>query len=256
MSLFEVVYKTNFVWFNAMASKETQPSVSEFDPETLSLATMSKSQEATTSSDNGKPLNPDLPDAQPHDDPQVRQVRQRILTEKGLEYQQQVHQRALRTAIKAWQRKVDLADDVLADCDDVKHLSSFRDELLSLLNKVQNAAKQLSEFAEVSEPIQRLEDETRHCRKAINDQIKNLKDVARSTSSKRTKSSTVSRATSRSSKALKLETAARAAELEVQLRLHEAEQQQKAALLQQEAQLARLQIEKNLEIERAKLRAI
>ena len=53
-------------------------------------------------------------------------TRPQVLTERGLEFQLQLRARSLRTAINKWRRKVDKAEDRLADCDDVDTLINQR----------------------------------------------------------------------------------------------------------------------------------
>ena len=175
-----------------------------------------------------------------------RSTRPQVLTERGLEFQQQLRARSLRTAINKWRRKIDEAEDRLADCDNVNTLINQRNDLSSFLGEVQAAAESLSEVAMFPEPVDRFEDETRQLRKAINGKIKELRDEARSATSKRSKGSNKEpRASSRSSKSMKLEVATKAAEFEVQLRYHD-----------EEATLSKLRIKKDLEIAQAKLGVI
>ena len=123
-----------------------------------------------------------------------------VPTAKGLEYQQQTRARALRSAITKWRRKMDVTENILADCEDVSTLSRHRDELSVCLNKIQTAEVPLSELCEADEPIDSLEDETRQLRKRLNSKITYLKDEVRSTISRRSKgSSKLSRALTHSS---------------------------------------------------------
>ena len=184
------------------------------------------------------------------DNVQMRSVRPRVPTQRGLEYQQQIRQRDLRLAINRWRRKMDQVEDILTDCEDVTILSSQRDQLSSSLDEVQAAASNLSNVAVVDEPIDRYEDETRQLRKGINIKINHIKEETRSVASRKSKGSTkVSRTSTRSSKSMKLEVAAKAAELEVQLRFHDEEQRQ-------EATLSKFRMKRDLEIARAKLGVI
>ena len=129
-----------------------------------------------------------------------RSTRPRVSTAKGLEYQQQTRAQALRSAIIKWRRKMDVAEDILADCEDVSILSRHRDELSVSLNEIHTAAVTLSELCKVDEPIDALEDETRQLRKRLNSKKTYLKDEIRSTISRRSKgSSKLSRALTHSS---------------------------------------------------------
>ena len=176
-------------------------------------------------------------------------------TEKRLQYQ---------TAIRNWYREFDAADDNLADSDDIQSLITFRTRIVSALDELQLASFNLAEVANVPEPILRFENETRQLRHSFNERIKSLKGLSCSDGSNVSETeSQKSKATSYGSQPAQIEAAVKAAEYEVQLRLHDDEQrytaalmQQKAALLKQEAELSKFQLQKHLQIERAKLRAI
>ena len=125
-----------------------------------------------------------------------RSTRPRVITERGLEFQQQLRARSIRIAINRWRRKIDKAEDRLADCNNVNRLVDQRNDLSSSLGEVQAATESLSKCAMFPEPVDRFENETRQLRKAINGKIKELRDEAHSTSSER--SNKGSRASSRS----------------------------------------------------------
>ena len=179
-----------------------------------------------------------------------RSTRPRVPTVKGLEYQQDIRKRALRSAITKWRHRLDEAEDLLVDCEDAQILTRERDQLSTLFREVQNAAGSLSEVTSVEDPIDQFEEESRQFRKRINGRINELKEEVRSMTSRRSKgSSKWSRTSSRSSKTLKLEAAAKAAELRVQLRYHEEE----AA---RETEFSKFKLKKELEITTARLQAI
>ena len=175
-----------------------------------------------------------------------RSTRPRVPTAKGLEYQQDIRKRALRSAITKWRHRLDEAEDLLVDCEDAQILTTERDQLSTLFKEVQNAAGSMSEVTSVEDPIDQFEEESRQFRKRINGRINELKEEVRSMMSRRSKgSSKWSRTSSRSSKTLKLEAAAKAAELRVQLRYHE-----------EEAEFSKFKLKKELEITTARLQAI
>ena len=177
-----------------------------------------------------------------------RVVRPRVPTERGLEYQREIRQRNLRSAIAKWKRKAGDLSDLLADCEDINVLANQRRDLLSLLDEVESAAESLSQVSIVEEQIETIQNRTEQLRMEINSKIRELKDEIRSTSSQRSKFSSRAssgRSSSRSAKAMKLEAAAKAVEMEVQLKYHSAEQEHK-----------RVQIQKELEIAKARLQVI
>ena len=175
-----------------------------------------------------------------------RSTRPRVPTSKGLEYQQDIRKRALRSAVTKWRHRLDAAEDLLVDCEDAQILTRERDQLSTLFKEVQNAAGSLSEVTTVEDPIDQFEEESRQFRKRINGRINELKEEVRSMMSRRSKgSSKWSRTSSRSSKTLKLEAAAKAAELRAQLRYHE-----------KEAEFSKFKLKKELEITTARLQAI
>ena len=65
---------------------------------------------------------------------------QRVLTERGLEYQQQLRARSLRSTIIRCRRKLDEAEDLVVDSEDPVILTRERDELPAILREVQTAA--------------------------------------------------------------------------------------------------------------------
>ena len=231
---------------------------------TLSKTTSSLVCDEVPSSDNGLAAHVPERDNQVPIVQKHESKRMRTPTEKGLQYQIDSKTKLYQTALRKWHREFDNANDNLADSDDIQSLSSCRTRIVSAFEELQLASFNLAEVSEVPEPILRFENETRQLRHSFNERIKSLKGVSSTGGSKVSKAgSQKSKATSYGSKPAQLEAAVKAAEYEVQLRLHDDEQRQKAALmqqkatlLQQEAELAKLQLQKQLQIERAKLKAI
>ena len=124
---------------------------------------------------------------------------QRVLTERGLEYQQQLRARSLRSTIIRWRRKLDEAEDLVVDSEDPWVLTRERDELSAILREVQTAAASLSEVAVVEEPIDHYEEETRKLRKRLNNKINDLKEEIRSITSRKSIVSRKSKMSSRRS---------------------------------------------------------
>ena len=69
-----------------------------------------------------------------------RVVRPRVPSERGLEYQREIRQRNLRSAIVKWKRRAGDIGDLLAECQDIETLSKQRKDLLAQLEEVKNAA--------------------------------------------------------------------------------------------------------------------
>ena len=78
-------------------------------------------------------------------------------TERGLEYQPEIRQRNLRSAIVKWKGRAGDIGDLLAECQDIETLSKQRKDLLAQLEEVVNAAKSLSQISLVEESIETLQ---------------------------------------------------------------------------------------------------
>ena len=107
-----------------------------------------------------------------------RSTRPRVPTAKGLEYQQDIRKRALRSAITKWRHRLDEAEDLQVDCKDAQILTREMDKLSTLFREVQNAVGSLSEVTSVEDPIDQFEEESRQFRKRINSRINKLKEEA------------------------------------------------------------------------------
>ena len=180
-----------------------------------------------------------------------RVVRPRVPTERGLEYQREIRQRNLRSAIVKWKRRAGDIGDLLAECQDIETLSKQRKDLLAQLEEVENAAESLSQISVVEEPIETLQSRTERLRNDINTRIRELRDEVQSTSSRSKMSSKVSsgRSSSRSTKAMKAEAAAKAAEIKVQMKYQEAE-------LEVKRRESQVKLQKELDMAEARLHAI
>ena len=172
-------------------------------------------------------------------------------TERGMEYQREIRQRNLRSAIVKWKRGAGDMGDLLAECQDIETLSKPRKDLLTQLEEVKKAAESLCQISLVEEPIETLQSRTERLRNDINTRIRELRDEVQSTSSRSKMSSKISsgRSKSRSTKAMKAEAAAKAAEIKVQMKYQEGE-------LEVKTRESQVKLQKESDMAEARLHAI
>ena len=175
--------------------------------------------------------------------------RTRVLTQRGFEYQLTMKRKALKQAIKAWQRKADEVQDTLIEMVRVEEIKRQRDEITELFSMVERVHEDLTILSpEEEHVIDSLSKEHRQLRSEINLKLKELVYDGSQSRSKYSRSHRSSHS-SRSTKSLRLETATKAAELAVRLKYCKKE-------AEKDAEAEKIKLEKDLEITKAKLKVI
>ena len=74
-----------------------------------------------------EPVNPD----------ELHGARPRKLTEKGLQYQIELQEKMLRSAITVWRRKANAAEVMFTDYEDADEIRTVRNDMVTSMNKIE-----------------------------------------------------------------------------------------------------------------------
>ena len=189
--------------------------------------------------------------------------RTRALTERGLEYQLTMKRKALKHAMKAWQRKAYEVQDTLIDITYAEEVRRLRDEVMEVFNEVERVHEDLTTISPEDEhAIDFVCNEHRQIRSEINLKLRELVNEGSQSKSKGSRSHRSSHS-SRSAKSMRLEQATKAAELAVRLKYYQKETEvdrmkleADRIKLEKDAEAERIKLEKDLAITQAKLRVI
>ena len=144
--------------------------------------------------------------------------RSRVLTQRGLEYQLTMKRKALKQAMKTWQRKADEVHDTLLEIINAREIRRLRDEITELFDEVERVHEDLTTiYPEDEHVIDHICKEHRQLRTDINLRLREIAQDGSKSTSKASKSHRSSHS-ARSTKSLRLETATKAAELAVRLK--------------------------------------
>ena len=201
--------------------------------------------------------------------------RERVPTEKGLEYQTQLLQRDGDLALKAWKRQMEATKGALAFSTDITLLQRERYKLETRMNDRTNAYRKLIEVLDSEESKSNATDnnetclrETEEIFRSLNSRISQLQSERReqyeereSVYSKRSSRSRSSRKSGKSSHYSssslgKAEMLAKAARLGAELKFHDIESEKVAALKRQESDIKKLQMIKELTATTAEIEVV
>ena len=201
--------------------------------------------------------------------------RERVLTEKGLEYQTQLLQRDGDSALRAWKRQIETTKGALAFSTDITLLQRERYKLETRMNDLTNAYRKLIDVLDSEESKSNATEnnetclrETEEICKSLNVRISQLQSEKReqheereSVYSKRSGRSRNSRKSGKSSHYSssslgRAEMLAKAARLGAELKFHDIESEKVAALKRQESDIKKLQIIKELAATTAEIEAV
>ena len=201
--------------------------------------------------------------------------RERVPTEKGLEYQTQLLQRDGDTALRAWKRQIEMTKGALAFSTDITLLQRERYQLETRMNDLTNAYRKLIDVLDSEESKSNANENNKTCLreteeicKSLNVRISQLQSEKReqyeeresvhSTRSGRSRNSRKSGKSSHysSSSLGKAEMLAKAARLGAKLKFHDIENEKVAALKKQESDIRKLQMIKELAATTAEIEAV
>ena len=170
--------------------------------------------------------------------------RERVPTEKGLEYQTQLLQRDGDSALRAWKRQIETTKGALAFSTDITLLQQERCKLETRMHDLTNAYRKL--IVRISQ----LQSEKR-------EQYEERESVYSKRSSRGRSSRKSGKSSQYSSSSLgKAEMLAKAARLGAELKFHDIESEKVAALKKQESDIKKLQMIKELAATTAEIEAV
>ena len=201
--------------------------------------------------------------------------RERVPTEKGLEYQTQLLQRDGDSALRAWKRQIEATKGALAFSTDITLLQQERCKLETRMHDLTNAYHKLIDVLDSEESKSNATEnnetflrETEEVCENLNVRISQLQFEKReqyeereSVYSKRSSRSRSSRKSGKSSHYSssslgKVEMLAKAARLGAELKFHDIESEKVAALKKQESDIKKLQMIKELAATTAEIEAV
>lgn len=201
--------------------------------------------------------------------------RERVPTEKGLEYQTQLLQRDGDSALRAWKRQIETTNGALAFSTDITLLQQERCKLETRKHDLTNAYRKLIDVLDSEESKSNATEnnetflrETEEVCKNLNVRISQLQSEKReqyeereSVYSKRSSRGRSSRKSGKSSQYSssslgKAEMLAKAARLGAELKFHDIESEKVAALKKQESDIKKLQMIKELAATTAEIEAV
>ena len=191
-------------------------------------------------------------------------VRPRTMTEKGLEYQRETRQKALKAAITKWRKQADYLEDLVVDSEDVEVLQRERQELYNRMDDIDRTLKNLEEihtYAEDEFFIFRIKQDHRELRTAINNQIKALKGSEKSKSVKSIrheggKALSSKSGSVRSIHSICLEEKAKAAEIETRIKWSQKEAAAEKMKLEAATAAKQIEMEKELHVTKVRLQVL